>query len=119
MVDNPVWDKDIETGHSIKSMVNTLSSMENVATQELTRLQEHADLLIKQAHAIQSRVEITKRINVLSIPFHVVSERTYYLYADDVLSLVSPDEWTKVETCIKVRRLGDGSWEESIQTKAI
>ena len=116
-IDNPVWDKDrwgadIETAGIMKSMISEMSSIENVAVQELERLQEHADLLIQQAHAIQSRVEITKRINNITIPFRVVSERRYYLYADDVLSLVSPDEWSKEESCICVRRLGDGSWEE-------
>tara|TARA_Y100000034_G_scaffold80261_1_gene96312 strand:+ start:85 stop:438 length:354 start_codon:yes stop_codon:yes gene_type:complete len=112
-IDNPVWDKDIETAGIMKSMISEMSSIENVAVQELERLQEHADLLIKQAHAIQSRVELTKRINNITIPFRVVSERKYYLYADDVLSLISPDEWSKdAVECICVRRLGDGSWEE-------
>ena len=109
-IDNPVW--RVNTAKSLNRMISEMASIENVSVKELQRLQDHADLLIQQASEIQSRVEITKRINNITIPFRVVSERRYYLYADDVLSLVSPDEWTKEESCICVRRLGDGSWEE-------
>ena len=52
--DNPIW--NVETARSLKSMITEMSSIENVATKELERLQEHANLLVTQAQQIQSRV---------------------------------------------------------------
>ena len=112
--DNPIW--NVETARSLKSMITEMSSIENVATKELERLQEHANLLVTQAQQIQSRVELTKKISQIVIPFHIVKEKEYYLYEDDKLSLISSDEWDK-GPCITVRQLGDGTWEEIKEIK--
>ncbi len=108
-IDNPIW--RVNTAKSLNRMISEMAAIENVSVKELQRLQEHADLLIQQATEIQSRVELTKKIATINIPFHVVKEKEYYLYEDDVLSLIAPWEWDK-GPARTVRQLGDGSWEE-------
>jgi len=90
-----------------------LKAMETSAHKEINRLQEHANLLVKQAKEIMDRVQLTKRIHEkVNISFRIVKERHYFLYADDMLSLISPEEWNKKESAITVKQLGDGTWEE-------
>ena len=108
-IDNPIW--RVNTAKSLNRMISEMAAIENVSVKELQHLQEHADLLIQQATEIQSRVELTKKIATINIPFHVVKEKEYYLYEDDVLSLIAPWEWDK-GPARTVRQLGDGSWEE-------
>ena len=94
-------------------MISEMASIENVSVKELQRLRDHADLLIQQATEIQSRVELTKHINSITIPFIIVKEKEYYLYEDDTISLIAPHEWSK-GPARTVRQLGDGSWEEVV-----
>ena len=108
-IDNPIW--RVNTAKSLNRMISEMAAIENVSVKELQHLQEHADLLIQQATEIQSRVELTKKIATINIPFYVVKEKEYYLYEDDVLSLIAPWEWDK-GPARTVRQLGDGSWEE-------
>ena len=71
----------------------------------------------KQAKEIMDRVQLTKRIHErVAISFRIVKERHYFLYEDDILSLISPEEWDKKESSITVKQLGDGTWEEVIET---
>ena len=119
-IDNPVWDnknKEIQKILTEKVLTDTqlLKAMETSAHKEINRLQEHANLLVKQAHEIMERVQLTKRIHErVDISFRIVKERHYFLYEDDTLSLISPEEWDKKESSITVKQLGDGTWEEVI-----
>ena len=119
-IDNPVWDnknKEIQKILTEKVLTDTqlLKAMETSAHKEINRLQEHANLLVKQAHEIMERVQLTKRIHErVDIPFRIVKERHYFLYEDDTLSLISPEECDKKESSITVKQLGDGTWEEVI-----
>ena len=119
-IDNPVWDnknKEIQKILTEKVLTDTqlLKAMETSAHKEINRLQEHANLLVKQAHEIMERVQLTKRIHErVDIPFRIVKERHYFLYEDDTLSLISPEEWDKKESSITVKQLGDGTWDEVI-----
>ena len=119
-IDNPVWDnknKEIQKILTEKILTDSqlLKAMETSAHKEINRLQEHANLLVKQAHEIMERVQLTKRIHErVDIPFRIVKERHYFLYEDDTLSLISPEEWDKKESSITVKQLGDGTWEEVI-----
>ena len=110
-IDNPVW--RVNTAKSLNRMISEMASIENVSVKELQRLQDHADLLIQQATEIQSRVELTKHINSITIPFTIVKEKEYYLYEDDTISLIAPHEWSK-GPAKTIRQLGDGSWEEVV-----
>ena len=119
-IDNPVRDnknKEIQKILTEKVLTDTqlLKAMETSAHKEINRLQEHANLLVKQAHEIMERVQLTKRIHErVDIPFRIVKEKHYFLYEDDTLSLISPEEWDKKESSITVKQLGDGTWEEVI-----
>jgi len=126
-IDNPVWDnknKEIQKILTEKVLTDTqlLKAMETSAHKEVNRLQEHANLLVKQATEIMNRVQLTKRIHEkVDIPFRIVREKHYYLYEDDVLSLISPEEWKKSknpkrESAITIKQLGDGTWEEVIES---
>lgn len=117
-IDNPVWDfknKEIQKILTEKVLTDSqlLKAMETSAHKEINRLQEHANLLVKQAKEIMDRVQLTKRIHEkVHIPFRTVRERHYFLYTDDMLSMISPEEWDKKESAITVKQLGDGTWEE-------
>tara|TARA_B100000586_G_C19787631_1_gene292746 strand:- start:121 stop:513 length:393 start_codon:yes stop_codon:yes gene_type:complete len=117
-IDNPIWDnqnKEIQKILTEKSLTDSqlLKAMETSAHKEINRLQEHANLLVKQAKEIMDRVQLTKRIHEkVNIPFRIVKERHYFLYEDEKLSLISPEEWNKKESAITVKQLGDGTWEE-------
>ena len=119
-IDNPVWDnknKEIQKILTEKILTDSqlLKAMETSAHKEINRLQEHANLLVKQAHEIMERVQLTKRIHErVDIQFRIVKEKHYFLYEDDTLSLISPEEWDKKESSITVKQLGDGTWEEVI-----
>ena len=121
-IDNPVWDnknKEIQKILTEKILTDSqlLKAMETSAHKEINRLQEHANLLVKQAHEIMERVQLTKRIHErVDIQFRIVKEKHYFLYEDDTLSLISPEEWKtsrnpKKESAITVKQLGDGTWE--------
>ena len=119
-IDNPVWDsknKEIQKILTEKVLTDSqlLKAMETSAHKEVSRLQEHANLLVKQAKEIMDRVQLTKRIHEkVNIPFRLVREKHYFLYEDNTLSLISPEEWNKKESSITVKQLGDGTWEEVI-----
>jgi hypothetical protein len=119
-IDNPVWDsknKEIQKILTEKVLTDSqlLKAMETSAHKEVSRLQEHANLLVKQAKEIMDRVQLTKRIHEkVNIPFRLVREKHYFLYEDNTLSLISPEEWDKKESSITVKQLGDGTWEEVI-----
>ena len=121
-IDNPVWDsknKEIQKILTEKVLTDSqlLKAMETSAHKEINHLQEHANLLVKQAKEIMDRVQLTKRIHErVAISFRIVKERHYFLYEDDILSLISPEEWDKKESSITVKQLGDGTWEEVIET---
>ena len=123
-IDNPVWDfknKEIQKILTEKVLTDSqlLKAMETSAHKEINRLQEHANLLVKQAKEIMDRVQLTKRIHEkVNISFRIVREKHYFLYTDDMLSMISPEEWDqsfldyKKESAIIVKQLGDGTWEE-------
>jgi|TARA_B110000196_G_scaffold312367_1_gene317545 ElaB/YqjD/DUF883 family membrane-anchored ribosome-binding protein len=117
-IDNPVWDsknKEIQKILTEKVLTDSqlLKAMETSAHKEINHLQEHANLLVKQAKEIMDRVQLTKRIHEkVNILFHIVKEKPYFLYTDDVLSMISPEEWDKKESAITVKQLGDGTWDE-------
>ena len=110
-IDNPIWDnqnKEIQKILTEKSLTDSqlLKAMETSAHKEINRLQEHANLLVKQAKEIMERVQLTKRIHErVDIQFRIVKEKHYFLYEDDTLSLISPEEWDKKESSINISNL--------------
>ena len=106
----------------------SLSAMRQHASKQIDQLQKQADLLVKQARQIESRVELAEKIGKARFGFKPVLLQHYFLYRKNIdtaseeivgedltLSLVGPEEWN--ELCpygmliAKVRQLGDSTWE--------
>ncbi len=92
------------------------------ARRQIDQLQEHADLLVRQAEAIEKRVNLAERIGKARYSFHPVLLKPYFLYQSAApelhltLTLIAPEEWGKDpcpygEFLAKVRQLGDSTWE--------
>jgi hypothetical protein len=98
----------------------------NVARQnakhEYDRIMEQANVLMKQAKALQSRLDVTEQVHAAKFSFNPLHGKVYHLYFDhrqqtNVLIQTGPDEWT----CgvpehwtfkLSVKKLGDSTWEE-------
>jgi hypothetical protein len=89
------------------------------AEMQMNLLRRQADLLIKQAEEIESRISISERIYMADMGFEPVSGIIYHLYKSgdrEVISLIGPHEWG-VRGCLfgdwlaTMRLLGDKTWE--------
>ena len=98
----------------------TLEAMNHHAKEQIDRLQEQAQLLLRQAQEIEARVQLAEQIAKAEYRFTSVLLKPYHLYKaaqsnSHVLSLVGPEEWSN--SCpygsylACVRQLGDGTWE--------
>tara|TARA_B100000676_G_scaffold159306_1_gene156948 strand:+ start:981 stop:1451 length:471 start_codon:yes stop_codon:yes gene_type:complete len=98
----------------------TLEAMNHHAKEQIDRLQEQAQLLLRQAQEIEARVQLAEQIAKAEYRFTPVLLKPYHLYKaaqsnSHVLSLVGPEEWSN--SCpygsylACVRQLGDGTWE--------
>jgi|MGYP003657566388 hypothetical protein len=96
---------------------NSLTAMRHHADEQIKKLKEHANLLVKQAQELDERVKLAEKISTAKCGFIPVHFKEYYLYEKKgklALTLIGPDEWkSPYGTCIaKVRQLGDSTWEE-------
>ena len=110
----------------------SLSAMRQHASKQIDQLQKQADLLVKQARQIESRVELAEKIGKARFGFKPVLLQHYFLYRKNIdtaseemnekvvgedltLSLVGPEEWNDLcpygMLIAKVRQLGDSTWE--------
>ena len=110
----------------------SLSAMRHHAAKQIDKLQQQADLLVKQARQIENRVELAEKIGKARFGFKPVLLHPYFLYCrngkytnydkiesppDDklTLSLIAPEEWNGEcpygELLVIVRQLGDSTWE--------
>ncbi len=98
---------------------NAHESMQHQAEQQISMLRKQAELLIKQAKAIEERLEISHNIYKADINFEPVINGIYHLYQKEdgtqVLSMVGPHEWgSKIpyqSWLHTVRLLADKTWE--------
>ena len=97
-----------------------LEAMNHHAQEQIDRLQEQAQLLLRQAQEIEARVRLAEQIAQAQYRFTPVLLQPYHLYEavqsnSHVLSLIGPEEWSN--SCpygsylACVRQLGDGTWE--------
>jgi hypothetical protein len=91
--------------------------MRHHASEQIKKLQEHADLLVDQAKEIMDRVRLAEKIATAEYGFKPVHLKEYYLYKNNdhlTLTLIAPDEWKSPygEFVATVRQLGDSTWEE-------
>lgn len=99
-------------------VANAHESMQHQAEQQISMLKKQAELLMKQAKAIEDRLSLSHAIYKADINFEPVIHGIYHLYQKDdgsqVLSMVAPYEWgrnapyTFLNT---VRLLADRTWE--------
>ena len=98
---------------------NAYEAMQHQAEQQIQMLKKQAELLMKQAKAIEHRLEVSHAIYQADINFEPVINGIYHVYQKDngtqVLSMVAPYEWgAKMpfsEFLYTVRLLGDRTWD--------
>jgi hypothetical protein len=80
-------------------VANAHESMQHQAEQQITMLKKQAELLMKQAKAIEERLTLSHAIYKADINFEPVIHGIYHVYQKDdgsqVLSMVAPYEWGK------------------------
>jgi hypothetical protein len=80
-------------------VANAHESMQHQAEQQITMLKKQAELLMKQAKAIEERLALSHAIYKADINFEPVIHGIYHVYQKDdgsqVLSMVAPYEWGK------------------------
>ena len=96
---------------------NSLTAMRHHADEQIKKLKEHANLLVKHAQELDERVKLAEKIAMAKCGFIPVHFKEYYLYEKKgklALTLIGPDEWkSPYGKCIaKVRQLGDSTWEK-------
>ena len=117
---NVVWKGNFEIDLAKQ---DSLTAMRHHANDQITKLQEHADLLVDQAKEIIDRVKLAEKIATAEYGFKPVHLKEYYLYKKIyngikkdklTLTLIAPDEWKSPygEFVATVRQLGDSTWEE-------
>lgn len=109
----------------------------NVARQnaklEYDRIMEQAEVLMKQAKALQARLDATEMVHGAKFSFNPIHGKTYHLYYDarskvNVLTQNGPMEWScgipeAWTYSMAVKKLGDSTWavieEDSLSTLAV
>ena len=99
-------------------VANAHESMQHQAEQQISMLKKQAELLMKQAKAIEDRLALSHAIYKADINFEPVIHGIYHVYQKDdgsqVLSMVAPYEWGKnapYTLLNTVRLLADRTWE--------
>ena len=98
---------------------NAVAAMHDQTDRQFRQLYEQMQTLIEQAKYLKKRMDVSERIYQANIPFKPVIGNVYYLYhkseGNDVLSMVSPEEWGKsfpyASFEAEVRLLSDHTWE--------
>uniref|UniRef100_UPI004047BF05 DUF2452 domain-containing protein n=1 Tax=Polynucleobacter sp. TaxID=2029855 RepID=UPI004047BF05 len=96
----------------------------NVARQnaklEYDRIMEQAEVLMKQARALQARLDATEMVHAAKFGFNPIHGKVYHLYIDtrnavNVLIQNGPTEWScgipgGWTYSMAVKKLGDSTW---------
>jgi hypothetical protein len=98
---------------------NAHEAMQHQAEQQIQMLKKQAELLIKQAKAIEDRLTLSHSIYQAEINFEPIIHGIYHLYqksdGSQVLTMIAPYEWGKTmpfeQFLNTVRLLPDKTWE--------
>ena len=96
----------------------------NVARQnaklEYDRIMEQAEVLMRQAKALQARLDATEMVHRAKYGFNPIHGKIYHLYFDErnqtsVLTQTGPEEWScgipgNWSYSMAVKKLGDSTW---------
>jgi len=124
-INNPIWKivKDIIPISTSRGY--GLITMEHHANRQIESLQEQANVLVRQATEIQTRMELAQLISNAEYSFTPIMLREYYLYERSgkySLTLIAPEEWggeIPYGQCVaRVRQLGDSTWEEVVANES-
>lgn len=100
-----------------------LNQARQFANEELSRLNEHAEVLQRQYRALERRVMLTELVNKAHYMFLPQAGQVYHLYQEStpfqnrtVLIRTGPDQWSSgipggLTFLGSVRKLGDNTWE--------
>ena len=90
------------------------------AKQEYERIMEQAEVLMKQARALQARLDATEMVHAAKFSFNPIHGTTYHLYYDsrngiNVLIHNAPNNWScgipeNWSHLMAVKKLGDSTW---------
>lgn len=96
----------------------SLSAMYEQTELDMKQIYEQMQLLAKQAEKIQNRVQVSERIYQAKMTFEPLIGKVYHLYTnrknEDVLSMVSPEEWGEIpfkSFICSAKLLSDHTWE--------
>lgn len=98
---------------------NAVEAMNHYANQEIDLLRQQAELIMKQVHQIEERVEISQQIYEAEMRFTPKIMGIYHLYEKEdgskLLSMVGPNEWGRSfpykKHIAQVKLLGDHTWD--------
>lgn len=95
-----------------------VSAMYEQTNRQLDQIRKQVEVLMEQAKAIHTRVEISERIYQADVNFKPIHGHVYYLYRrkddTDTLSMVSPEEWGAkgpYAYIATVKLMADSTWE--------
>jgi hypothetical protein len=90
------------------------------AKQEYERIMEQAEILMKQARALQARLDATELVHRAKFSFNPIHGKIYHLYFDkrnseNILIQSGPSEWScgipaNWTYSMAVKKLGDSTW---------
>jgi Protein of unknown function (DUF2452) len=90
------------------------------AKQEYERIMEQAEILMKQARALQARLDATELVHRAKFSFNPIHGKIYHLYFDkrnseNILIQSGPLEWScgipeNWTYSMAVKKLGDSTW---------
>jgi hypothetical protein len=117
----------MEVGAPVFAPVKVLEEKDkavNVARQnaklEYDRIMEQAEVLMKQAKALQQRLDATETVHRAKFSFNPIHGKVYHLYFDsknqtDILIQNGPNEWScgipgHWTYSYAVKKLGDSTW---------
>jgi hypothetical protein len=96
----------------------------NIARQnaqlEYDRIMEQAEVLVKQAKALQARLDATEMVHAAKFSFNPIHGKVYHLYIDqknqtNILIQNGPNDWScgvpqHWTYSYAVKKLGDSTW---------
>jgi len=107
--------KPIEAG---KDKGLGMKAMYQQTDNNLNKIKEQVELLIKQAQEIHDRIEFSEQIYKASCSFNPLIGNTYYLYkrkdGSKFLSMIKPEEWRNKSSLTfqcAAHLLADHTWE--------
>ena len=96
----------------------SMTAMYQQTDVQLNQIKQQVETLIRQAHEIHDRIDISEKIYKADLGFRPLIGKTYHLYErkeeDYLISMISPEEWGDNIPFVflaTVTMLADHTWE--------